>query len=49
MVVLKDKQKGRNIDYRVSQMAANLFINGIIDEKEYTSVINKKEKNRDDY
>ena len=27
----------------------NLFINGIMDEKEYTSVINKKEKNRDDF
>ena len=23
--------------------------NGIMDEKEYTSVINKKEKNRDDF
>ena len=30
-------------------MADNLFINGIMDEKEYTSVINKKEKNRDDF
>ena len=29
-------------------MADNLFINGIMDEKEYTSVINKKEKIRDD-
>ena len=47
--VLKDKQKVRNIDYRVSQMADNLFINGIMDEKEYTSVINKKEKNYDNY
>lgn len=47
--VLKDKQKVRNIDYRVSKMADNLFINGIIDKKEYTSVINKKDKNRDDF
>ncbi len=31
------------------EMADNLFINGIMDEKEYTSVINKKEKNRDDF
>ena len=30
-------------------MADNLYINGIIDEKEYTNVINKKERNRDDY
>ena len=30
-------------------MADNLFINGIMDEQEYASVINKKEKNRDDY
>lgn len=30
-------------------MANNLFINGIMDQKEYTSVINKKEKSRDDY
>lgn len=30
-------------------MYDNLFINGIMGEKEYTSVINKKEKNRDDF
>jgi len=30
-------------------MADNLFINGIMDEKEYTSVINKKVKSRDDF
>ena len=30
-------------------MADNLFINCIMDEKEYTSVINKKDKNRDDF
>ena len=30
-------------------MEANLFINGIMDEKEYTSVINKKGKNRVDF
>ena len=29
-------------------MADNLFINGIIDEKEYNSV-NNREKNRDDF
>ncbi|MEE3342736.1 MAG: hypothetical protein VZS44_01440 [Bacilli bacterium] len=36
-------------DDKYKEMADNLFINGIMDEKEYTSVINKKEKNRDDY
>ena len=30
-------------------MADNLYINDIIDEKEYNSVINKKERNRDDF
>ena len=30
---------------KYKEMADNLFINGIMDEKEYTSVINKKEKN----
>ncbi len=30
-------------------MADNLFINGIMDEKEYNNVINKKDKNRDDF
>ncbi len=30
-------------------MANNLFINGIMDEKEYTGVINKNKKNRDDF
>ena len=30
-------------------MADNLFINGIMDENEYTSVINKKEKNKEDF
>ena len=34
---------------KYKEMAYNLFINGIMDEKEYTSVINKKEKNRDDF
>lgn len=34
---------------KYKEMADNLFINGIMDEKEYTSVINKKEKNRDDF
>ena len=34
---------------KYKEMADNLFINGIIDEKEYTSVINKKDKNRDDF
>ena len=36
-------------DDKYKEMADNLFINGIMDEKEYTSVINKKEKNRDDF
>ena len=36
-------------DDKYKEMADNLFINGIIDEKEYTSVINKKNKNRDDF
>ena len=36
-------------DDKYKEMADNLFINGIIDEKEYTSVINKKDKNRDDF
>ena len=31
------------------EMADNLFINGIMDEKEYISVINKKVKSRDDF
>ena len=30
-------------------MADNLFINGIMYENEYTSVINKKEKNKEDF
>ena len=30
-------------------MADNLYINDIIDENEYNSVINKKDKNRDDF
>ena len=34
---------------KYKEMADNLFINGIMNEKEYTSVINKKEKNRDDF
>ena len=34
---------------KYKEMADNLFINGIMDEKKYTSVINKKEKNRDDF
>lgn len=36
-------------DDKYKEMADNLFINGIMDEKEYTSVINKKEKNKDDF
>ena len=36
-------------DDKYKEMADNLFINGIMDEKEYTSVINKKDKNRDDF
>ena len=31
-------------DEKYKEMADNLFINGILDEKEYTSVINKKKK-----
>ena len=31
-------------DDKYKEMADNLFINGIMDEKDYTSVINKKEK-----
>ena len=31
-------------DDKYKEMADNLFINGIMDEKEYTSVINKKDK-----
>ena len=36
-------------DDKYKEIADNLFINGIMDEKEYTSFINKKEKNNDDY
>lgn len=36
-------------DDKYKEMADNLFINVIMDEKEYTNVINKKEKNRDDF
>ena len=36
-------------DDKYKEMADNLFINGIMDEKEYTSVINKKDKNHDDF
>lgn len=36
-------------DDKYKEMTDNLFINGIMDEKEYTSVINKKEKNHDDF
>ena len=36
-------------DDKYKEMADNLFINGIMDEKEYTSVINKKDKSRDDF
>ena len=36
-------------DDKYKEMADNLFINCIMDEKEYTSVINKKDKNRDDF
>lgn len=35
-------------DDKYKEMADNLFINGIMDEKEYNSVVNKKEKNHDD-
>lgn len=38
-----------NKDDKYKEMADNLFINVIMDENEYTSVINKKEKNRDDF
>ena len=34
---------------KYKEIADNLFINGIMDEKEYNSVINKKETNRDDF
>lgn len=36
-------------DDKYKEMADNLFINGIMDEKEYTSIINKKDKNRNDF
>ena len=36
-------------DDKYKEMADNLFINGIMNEKEYTSVINKKEKNKADF
>lgn len=36
-------------DDKYKEMADNLFINGIMDEKEYNSVINNREKNRDDF
>ena len=36
-------------DDEYKEMADNLFISGIMSEKEYTSVIYKKEKNRDDF
>lgn len=36
-------------DDKYKEMADNLFINGIMDEKKYTSVINKKEKNHDGF
>ena len=34
---------------KYKEIADNLFINGIMDEKEYTNVINKNDKNRDDF
>ena len=40
MVIFGDK------DDKYKEIAYNLFINGIMDEKEYASVINKKEKSR---
>lgn len=36
-------------DDKYKEMADNLFINGIMDEKEYNNVINKKTKSHDDY
>ncbi len=36
-------------DDKYKEIADNLFINGIMNEKEYTSVINNKEKNSDDF
>ena len=36
-------------DDKYKEMADNLFINGIMDEKEYNSVINNREKNREDF
>ena len=36
-------------DDKYKEIADNLFINGIMDEKEYTSIINKKERNYDDF
>ena len=36
-------------DDEYKEMADNLFISGIMSEKEYTSVIYKKEKNRNDF
>ena len=48
---IHDKMHGifgdKNDEYK--EIADNLFINGIMGEKEYTSVINKKEQNRDDF
>jgi len=48
---IQDKIHGLlcNKDNKHKKMDDNLFINGVMDEKEYTSVINKKEKNRDDF
>ena len=53
-LTVRDVLKMENVmnkvkDDKYKEMADNLFINGIIDEKEYTSVINKKDKNRDDF
>ena len=36
-------------DDKYKEMADNLFINGIMDEKEYNGVINNREKSRDDF
>lgn len=46
---IQDKMRDKCIQDFNKEMADNLFINGIMNEKEYNSVINKKEKNRDDY
>ena len=36
-------------DDKYKEMVNNLFINGIMAEKEYNSVINNRERNHDDF